>query len=55
LHSPYLDHPLLPLNVASPRLLEAIEGNLADVRVDAVEKERLRRQAELIRGLLKPD
>jgi hypothetical protein len=55
LHSPYLDRPLLPLNVALPQLLEAIEANLADVRVDAVEKEHLRRQAELIRGLLKRD
>jgi hypothetical protein len=55
LHSPYLDHPLLPLNVALPRMLDGIEANLAEVRVDAVEKEHLRQRAELIRWLLNWD
>jgi hypothetical protein len=55
LHSPYLDHPLLPLNVALPRMLDGIETNIADVRVDAVEKERLQQRAELIRWLLNWD
>jgi len=55
LHSPYLDHPLLPLNVVLPRMLDGIEANLVDVRVDAVEKEHLRQRAELIRWLLNWD
>jgi hypothetical protein len=55
LHSPYLDHPLLPLNVVLPRVLDGIEANLADDRVDAVEKVRLQRRAELIRWLLNWD
>jgi hypothetical protein len=36
-------------------MLDGIEANLADVRVDAVEKEHLRQRAELIRWLLNWD
>jgi len=52
LHSPYLDNPFLPLNVALPQMLEDIEANLTDVQVDAIEKVRFRQRAELIRWLL---
>jgi hypothetical protein len=53
-NSPYLDKPLFPLAVALPRMLVEIERELADVKVSVVEKWRLRRRAELIRGLLVP-
>jgi hypothetical protein len=52
--SPYLDQPLLPLAVALPRMLEQIEAELANVKVSAAEKWRLRQRAEMVRGLLKP-
>jgi len=55
LHSPYLDHPLLLLKVVLPRMLDGIEADLADVRMDAVEKKHLRQRAELIRWLLNWD
>jgi hypothetical protein len=45
-NSPYLDRPLLPLAVALPRMLAEIEAELADVKVSAVEKWRLRQRAE---------
>jgi hypothetical protein len=51
-NSPYLDRPLLPLAVALPRMLEQIEADLADVKVSAAEKWRLRQRAEMVRGLL---
>jgi hypothetical protein len=51
-NSPYLDKPVRPLAVMLPRTLEKIESELADVKVNAVEKRRLRRRAELMRGLL---
>jgi hypothetical protein len=54
-NSPYLDRPLIPLAVALPRMLETIEAELADVKVSAAEKRRLRQRAELVRGLLTPD
>jgi hypothetical protein len=54
-NSPYLDRPLIPLAVALPRMLETIEAELADVKVSAAEKWRLRQRAELMRGLLTPD
>jgi hypothetical protein len=53
-NSPYLDRPLLPLTVALPRMLETIEAELADVKVSAAEKWRLRQRAELVRGLITP-
>ena len=36
-------------------MLDGIEANLADVQLDAVEKEHLRQRAELIRWLLNWD
>ena len=53
--SPYLDRPLIPLAVAMPRMLEKIEAELADMKVNAAEKWRLRQRAELVRGLLTGD
>jgi hypothetical protein len=47
-----IELPLLPLALALPRMLEQIEAELADVKVSAVEKWRLRQRAELMRGLL---
>src|SRR5215813_9337859 len=52
--SPYLDRPLIPLAAALPPLLESIEANLTNKKLEAAEKRRLRRRAELIRGLLAP-
>jgi hypothetical protein len=52
--SPYLDRPLIPLAAALPRMLETIEAELADMKVNAAEKWRLRQRAELVRGLLAP-
>ena len=52
--SPYLDRPLVPLAVVLPRMLDQIEAQLADEKLVAAEEERLRRRAELIRGLLAP-
>jgi hypothetical protein len=52
--SPYLDGPLLPLAVALPRMLEQIETDLANEKVEAAEKWCLRRRAGLIRWLLAP-
>jgi hypothetical protein len=50
--SPYLDQPLLPLGVALPRLLENIEAELANEKLEAGDVRRLCRRAELIRSLL---
>jgi hypothetical protein len=52
--SSYLDQPLLPLTVVLPRLLAKIETELSNEKMGAAEEERLRRRAELIRGLLAP-
>jgi hypothetical protein len=52
--SPYLEQPLVPLAVALPRMLENIEADLADSKLDAVQTERLRWRADLIRWLLMP-
>jgi hypothetical protein len=52
--SPYLDRPLVALTIALPRLLAKIEAELADEKLAAAEEDRLRRRAELIRGLLAP-
>ena len=54
LSSPYLDRPLIPLAVALPPLLENIEAELANKKLELTKKRRLRRRAELIRGLLMP-
>jgi hypothetical protein len=53
-NSPYLDRPLLSLAVVLPRMLEQIEADLADEKVSATEKCRLRQRAELVRGLIGP-
>jgi hypothetical protein len=47
---PYLDRPLLPLALALPRMLREIEAALATAGPG--ETRRLRRRAELLRGLL---
>jgi hypothetical protein len=52
--SPYLSLPLRPLTVLLPHLLEDIEAELANKAPETEEAERLRRRAELIRGLLAP-
>jgi hypothetical protein len=52
--SPYLEQPLLPLAIALPRMLDRIEAELADENLEAAEERRLRKRAELIRGLLPP-
>jgi hypothetical protein len=52
--SPYLNRPLFPLAVALPRILEKIETELADDKLEAAEEERLRQRVELIRRLLMP-
>ena len=52
--SPYLDRPLLPLTVVLPRLLENVEAELANQKLNAAWQEHFHRRAELIRGLLKP-
>ena len=52
--SPYLDRPLLPLAFVLPRMLEQIEVELTGRKLEATEDGRLRRRAELIRGLLAP-
>jgi hypothetical protein len=50
--SPYLDRPLIPLAVALPRVLDKIEAELA--AAGPGQEWRLRRRAELVRGLLAP-
>ena len=50
--SPYLDRLLLRLDVVLPQLLENIEEQLANERLEAGDVRRLCRRAELIRGLL---
>jgi hypothetical protein len=52
--SPYLEQPLVPLTVALPRLLENIEAELANGKLEAGEERRLCGRAELIRELLAP-
>ena len=53
--SPYLDQPLVPLGAVLSKMLENIEADLADGKLDAVQAERLRWRAELIRSLLTPN
>ena len=50
--SPYLDQTLVPLAVALPRMLENIEAELANGKLEVGEERRLCRRAELIRGIL---
>jgi len=51
--SPYLEQPFVPLGVALPLVLEKIEAELANERLQAAEKQHLRRRAESIRWLLR--
>jgi hypothetical protein len=53
--SPYLEQALISLNVALPQMLDKIEAELANEKPEAAEKERLRRHAEMMRGLLVPN
>jgi len=50
----YLTRPEIPLAAALSQMLENIEADLADGRLDAMQRERLRWRAELIRWLLTP-
>ena len=50
--SPYLNRPLLPLEVALPRMLEKIETQLANEIGGASNSWRLHQRAELIGSLL---
>ena len=52
--SPYLDRPLLPLAVVLPRLLESVETELANEKLEPVQESHLRHRAELIHWLLAP-
>ena len=50
----YLTRSEIPLAAALSQMLENIEADLAAGRLDAVQTERLRWRAELIRWLLTP-
>ena len=50
--SPYLDRPILPLAVTLPMLLQNVEAELANEKLDVAEKQRLHQRCELIRRLL---
>jgi hypothetical protein len=52
--SSYLTRPKLPLAAALSQMLENIELELAEENLGVADKRRLRRRAELIRGLLTP-
>jgi hypothetical protein len=52
--SPYLEQPLFPLTIVLPRMLDQVEAELANEKLEAAEQDRLRRRAGLIRGLLAP-
>jgi len=50
--SSYLDRPILPLAVTLPMLLQNVEGELANEKLDLEEKQRLHQRCDLIRRLL---
>ena len=50
----YLTRPETPLAAALSQMLENIEADLADGKLDMLQSERLRWRAELIRSLLTP-
>jgi hypothetical protein len=52
--SPYLEQPLVPLGVALPKMLENIEAELANEKLQPAQKSHLRQRAELIHWLLAP-
>jgi hypothetical protein len=49
-----LTRPKIPLAAALSQMLEHIEAELAEEKLEAADKQRLRRRAELIRVLLVP-
>jgi hypothetical protein len=51
---PYLTGPKMPLAAALSQMLRNIETDLAEEKLEAADKRRLRRRAELIRSLLTP-
>jgi hypothetical protein len=51
---PYPTRPKMPLAAALSRMLRNIETDLAEEKLGAPDKRRLRRRAELIRKLLTP-
>jgi hypothetical protein len=50
----HLTRPEIPVAAALSQMLENIEADLADGKLDAMEAERLRWRADLIRSLLTP-
>jgi hypothetical protein len=52
--SPYLEHSFVPLGVALPQMLESIDAELANEKLEPAQKNSLRQRAELIRELLTP-
>ena len=52
--SPYLQRPVVPLAAALSQMLEIIETELANEKLEAGEKRRLGRRAKLMRSLLTP-
>ena len=52
--SPYLTQALVPLSVALRQMLKKMEAELVNEKLEAAEADRLRKRAELIRGLLAP-
>jgi hypothetical protein len=52
--SSYLTRPKIPLAAALSQMLESIEADLTDGKLDAVQTDRLRWRVELIRSLLTP-
>ena len=49
--SPYLEQPFVPLGIALPQMLENVEAELANEKLEPGEKSRLRQRVELIRRL----
>jgi hypothetical protein len=52
--SPYLEQPFVPLGVALPQMLESIEAELANEKLEPAHTSRLRQLADLIHWLLAP-
>jgi hypothetical protein len=52
--SHYLEQPFVPLGVALPQMLESIEAELANEKLEPAQKSRLCQRAELIHWLLAP-
>jgi hypothetical protein len=54
MNSSYLTRPKMPLGAALSQMLRNIETGLAEEKLEAADERRLRRRADLIRGLLAP-